>query len=58
MDFIDYGSNTAALYKVKQIPTVISELPFMAKTTYREGFAKPDGAQKAEMVKMDIFGKK
>jgi hypothetical protein len=30
----------------------------MAKTTYREGFAKPDGAEKAEMVRMDIFGKK
>jgi hypothetical protein len=58
VDFIDYGCNTGALYKVKQIPTVISELPFLSKTTYGDSYAKPIGGETREPAKMELFGKK
>jgi len=59
VDFIDYGSNVAALHKVKQLPTTIAELPMFTKTTYRNDFAKPtEPPQKAQSQDNNLFGKK
>jgi hypothetical protein len=57
VDFIDYGCNTAALHKVKQLPTTIPELPMFTKTTYSDNFAKPKDAKKAELQDNNLFGK-
>jgi len=57
VDFIDYGSNPTAFNKPKQLPTTIAELPMFTKTTYRDDFAKPKDAKKAELQDNNVFGK-
>jgi hypothetical protein len=57
VDFIDYGCNTAALHKPKQLPTTIPELPMFTKTTYNNDFTKPKDGKKAELQDNNLFGK-
>lgn len=57
-NFIDYGCNTGALYKVKQIPTVIPELPIDARSIYRDDFKRHSDAKPAELIDPAIFHQK
>jgi hypothetical protein len=60
VDFIDYGSNFAALLKRKELPTTIAELPLFARSTYKDDFAKNamETPKKLKPADNNLFGKK
>mmetsp|Transcript_14475 Transcript_14475/g.12277 ORF Transcript_14475/g.12277 Transcript_14475/m.12277 type:complete len:160 (-) Transcript_14475:201-680(-) len=55
-EFVNWGGNLTALDKPKQPKTVISDLPFIGKTTNRESF-KPGMGERAEKVDNKLWGK-
>jgi len=57
-EFVDWGANVTAYEKPIVATTIIPELPFMGKTTYRDNFAKPDPTTQLKPKDQDLWKQK
>jgi len=57
-DYANWGANLVAHEKAPQNKTVISELPFMAHTTYGDEFGMPTATSQLKPVDRDLWRKK
>jgi len=57
-EYVNWGANVTAYEKPLQGTTIIPELPFMSKTTYRDNFSTPDGMGQLKPKDKDLWKQK
>jgi len=57
-EYVNWGANVTAYEKPLQGTTIIPELPFMSKTTYRDNFANPDPTSQLKPKDKDLWKQK
>jgi len=57
-EFLNWGQNASAIEKPVQPKTIISELPFIGKSTYAQNFTVPEQMAQASKIDHNLFGKK